>query len=129
VVAMHQWSPPYFSLPQKHQLHLPKEMVMPQKVLHCLFTADEEREMRANGFGLDTHGIHHVVIQFERGKRKVQIDAQPVAAIEAQPQPHSHLHRQIRRKTASCRYCKKPCAPQGKWKHEKFCVKRPKGGK
>lgn len=104
-------------------------MVMPHKVLHCLFTADEEREMRVNGFGLDTHGIHHVVIQFERGKRKAQVDVEPVAAIEAQQKTIPHPQRLTRRKTVACRYCKKMCVPQGKWKHELFCGKKPKGGK
>lgn len=102
---------------------------MPHKVLHCLFTVDEEREMRTNGFGLDTHGIQHVVIQFEKGKRKQQVEVAPVAAIEAQPKTIPHPKRQTRRKTKACRYCKKMCAPQGQWKHEMFCEKKPKGGK
>ena len=100
---------------------------MPKKILHCLFSLDEEREMRENGFGLDTHGVQHVVIQFERGKRKIHSNAtQSLSTIE---QPQLLPHRKPRQKTETCRFCKEPLAPQGKWKHEKYCVKKHKGGK
>lgn len=99
---------------------------MPQKILHCLFTAEEEREMRANGFGLDTHGIHNVVIQFERGKRKVRTDVELLDGAEDRDQ--KSLPAPQREKTSQCRHCRKMFAPQGKWKHEKFCNQR-KGNK
>jgi len=97
---------------------------MPRKILHCLFTHQEELEMRVNGFGLDTHGIQHIVLQFERGRRKLQMEElQEPAASKLRLPSHT------RKKTATCNFCKKLCVPQGLWKHEKFCEKRGKGGK
>lgn len=94
---------------------------MPHKVLHCLFNVDEEREIRVNGFGLDTHGIQHVVLQFERGRKPGPKHNGHAIALPAPTKAP-----QVRNKTDKCRFCKKPTVPQGTWKHEKYCEKNPR---
>lgn len=95
-----------------------------QKILHCLFSAEEEKEMRVSGFGLDTHGIQHVVLQFERGKRK---SAEGVAGLLDQPQ--SVAVRVKRVQDTPCKHCKKLFSGAGHWKHEQYCAKASKGGR
>ena len=105
---------------------------MPQKILHCLFSVEEEKEMRVNGFGLDTHGIQHVVIQFERGKRK---SAEGVAGLldQQQGEVHAHpgKHRVKRPKNRQCKHCNQMFSGPGHWKHERSCLRmqKEKGGK
>jgi hypothetical protein len=101
---------------------------MPQKILHCLFSVQEEREMRGSGFGLDTHGIQHVVIQFERGRRKhtesMFIDTEPSPQLSA-----LQAHRAPRKKDHVCKHCQKMFSGPGHWKHERFCLRMQKGGR
>lgn len=113
------------SPPQKlWALKLLHEGPMPQKILHCLFSVEEEREMRANGFGLDTHGIQHVVIQFERGRKKV---ADLTTAVTTRgPQPTKALIRAPRPKNRACKHCGKLFSGPGHWKHERFCLRMQK---
>lgn len=96
---------------------------MPQKVLHCLFSAQEEKEMRANGFGLDTHGIHHVVIQFERKGRRT------VEELSTESVPLLPTTRKTRPKNHTCKHCGKLFSGPGHWKHERFCLRMQKGGR
>lgn len=89
-----------------------------QKVLHVLFNHEEEKAMKAGSFGLDTHGVQHVVLQFERTRRP-----QPLIT-DGEVKMISHVPR-----TAPCKYCHEKVAPRGLWKHEKYCPKKKKGAR
>lgn len=103
---------------------------MPQKILHCLFSPQEEKEMRVNGFGLDTHGIQHVVIQFERGRRRASesLFAPPDHQAVALPAPSGGT-RGTRPRNRECKHCQKMFSGPGHWKHERSCLRMQKGGR
>lgn len=94
---------------------------MPKEVLHLLYGHDEAKPLvLGEPIHIETHGVAHVVIQVER-KRYPRQPSSDVVAVEGQERKLL-THRP---KSSQCDHCRKPMAPQGRWKHERYCEKNP----
>ena len=100
-----------------------------KEVLHLLVDPGEGNPFIQGGaLQIDTHGVQHVVLQLERPKRTYNKNKQVEVINDRGQRLLAHLP-QKRSKTAACDFCHEKMAPQGKWKHEKFCHKNPKRAK